>query len=57
MLAESAACLLLLDTQLWYSLDVSIAMTDASVLGALIFILLLLGGLLINGRWSCHGER
>jgi hypothetical protein len=46
-----------LDSLLWCSLDVSIAVTVASMLDVCIFTLLSLGGARTNGHWSCRGER
>jgi hypothetical protein len=48
---------LLVDSQFRCSFDVSVAVTDASVSEVDIFILLSLAGGLINGLWSCRGER
>jgi hypothetical protein len=45
-------CLLLVDSQLQCSLNVSIAVTDASMSEVCVFINLLLGGKLTNGRWE-----
>jgi hypothetical protein len=58
-LVESAAVLLLVDSLLRCSLDASIVMTvvtDASVPEVRIFILMSLGGMRTNGRWSCCVE-
>jgi hypothetical protein len=49
--------LLLVDSLLQCSLDVNVAVTDASVSDVCIFIHLSLGSARTNGHWSCHGER
>jgi hypothetical protein len=56
----AAALLLLVESLPQWSLNASMVVsdvTDAGISEASIFILLLLGGALMNGYWSCYGDR
>jgi hypothetical protein len=56
----AAALLLLVELLLQWSLDANVAVTDviaASMSEASIFILVLLGGAITNGHWSCYGDQ